>query len=97
MDSALVVTLIMNPATADTHLLAGLLYGCWDLMKKISHYAIQDVYRERNYVVDRLANGNYNMDLGMRMAWFDSAPPWTAEALADDLLGVSRPRSIRLL
>ncbi|CAL8168122.1 unnamed protein product [Prunus armeniaca] len=95
MDSALVVTLIMNPATAGTHPLTGLLYGCWDLMKKISHCAIQNVYRERNYVVDRLANGNYNMDLGIQ--WFDSAPPWTVEALADDLLGVSRPRSIWLL
>ncbi|BBH07021.1 hypothetical protein Prudu_018823, partial [Prunus dulcis] len=24
--------------------------------------------------------------------WFDSALPWIAEALANDLLGVSRPR-----
>lgn len=43
MDSALVVTLIMNPAIAGTHPLAGLLYGYWDLIKKISTCAIQHV------------------------------------------------------
>ncbi|KAI5317050.1 PREDICTED: reverse mRNAase [Prunus dulcis] len=44
IDFAVVVTLIMNPETAGTHPLAGLLYGRWDLMKKISTCAIQHVY-----------------------------------------------------
>ncbi|KAI5332272.1 hypothetical protein L3X38_022401 [Prunus dulcis] len=42
-----------------------------------------------------LANGSYNLDIGI--CWFDSMPLWAGEALVDDLIGVSRPRLVRVM
>lgn len=50
---------------------------------------------EQNCLADCLANGSYNLDLGM--CWFDSVPLWAEVALVDDRIGVSRPRLVRVV
>ncbi|CAL8077802.1 unnamed protein product [Prunus armeniaca] len=55
MDSVLVVHLMKIPDAIGGHPLAG---GC----------DLQHVHRERNCLADCLANGSYNLDIGLR--WF---------------------------
>ncbi|BFG15882.1 hypothetical protein CerSpe_021560 [Prunus speciosa] len=95
MDSVLLVQLMRNLDTIGGHPLAGMLSSCWDFMKLISACELQHVYREQNCLVDCLTNGSYNLDLGV--CWFGSVPLWAEAALVDDLIGVSRPRLVRVV
>ncbi|CAL8990593.1 unnamed protein product [Prunus brigantina] len=63
MDSVLVVHHMKIPDTIGGHPLVGLLSSCWDFMNLISGCDLQHVHRERNCLVDCLANGSYNLDI----------------------------------
>ncbi|KAI5333725.1 hypothetical protein L3X38_023857 [Prunus dulcis] len=92
MDSALVVHLMKSPDTFGGHPLAGLLASCWDFIKLLRDCDLQHVYREQNCLADCVANGSYNLDLGV--CWFDSVPLWAEAALVNDRIGVSRSRFV---
>ncbi|VVA25872.1 PREDICTED: putative ribonuclease H At1g65750 [Prunus dulcis] len=81
-----------SPDTIGGDPLADMLVSYWDFMNLYSDCDLQHGYWELNCLADCLANGSYNMDLGV--CWFESVALWAEAALVNDRIGVSRPRLV---
>lgn len=84
-----------NTEMDSCHHTGGLVTNCKELMNQIGRIRLNHIYRERNYVADRLADWSHNMDLSY---WFfDDSPKWLGPLLLDDSSGATTARLINII
>ena len=78
----------------DSHLLSFLVCLCYGFISRDWLVKFSHVYREANYLADRLANYAFSLSLGLY--YFEYVPKPIASVLLEDCNGISRTRQICL-
>ncbi|KAL6208769.1 hypothetical protein ACLB2K_019714 [Fragaria x ananassa] len=91
-DSAVLINLVQN-ADVDLHPLGTIVLNCRSMLQDFKSAQIKHIHRERNVVADILAKNSTCNSHGI--VYFTEAPACVAEALVDDMMGVTRDRSFR--